>query len=1132
MTKGPVASERMYEYFSELARQKDECYAVATEARKLGIDPEPFVEIPQAEDLASRVEELLKDYHVEGVAEDIRRLISQNRNRELVSLLVAKEVARRPADSVEMALDRAIRVGLAVLTEGILVAPLEGIADVKVKRNDDGTEFVDLMLAGPIRAAGGTAQAMSVLIADVVRRELNLGHYQPTEQEIARFEEEIALYRQQQHLQYSPTSQEIDLIVRNCPIMINGEGTEQVEISGYRDLPRIETNRVRGGACLVIAEGLCQKASKIKRHVDTLKIDGWDFIDKYLKFHAPPQDDEDLDQPEESVETVYPEDGYLTDIIAGRPIFGYPSRKGGFRLRYGRARTSGLAALAFSPATMYAMEEFMAIGTQMRIERPGKGCVVTPCDEIEGPTVVLDNGDMIYCQTKKEVEKVRKRIVRIIDNGEVLVPFGEFCENNHVLVPPGYCLEWHKQEILAKGELPKDWQVPTYERAKEMSLELDIPLHPKYNLFWSDFDIEDLVFLRNRLMEQGSYNENNISVPEEEDIKTLLENLGALHRLRNGRIGVFKRYSNVILECLNLESKSGNIIEKGDFEGNDALDAVSNALGIEIRSKGGTRIGMRMGRPEKAYQRKMAPTAHGLFPVGSGMDSNRDLITAVEKSKRSAGNVRGSNSDVHLQVGSRRCTSCGKVNWRSWCRECESHTVSEVIQRSNQFVNVGTMPVDLDAELTAACERMGEPKPKAIRCSQTLRSRLKVPEALEKAILRAKHDLAVNKDGTVRYDMTDIPLTHFRPGEIELTVEKAVSLGYTHDWNGEPLTDPNQICELKVQDIVPPMECGDFMVKVAQFVDDELEKLYKLEPYYKVNDRSDLIGEIAFGLAPHTSGGILCRIIGYTSARGCFGHPFFHAAKRRNCDGDEDCIILAMDALLNFSFSFLPSSRGGMMDAPLVLTTRLDPDEIDREAHNVDCLREYPLELYHAAMKFTNTRGVENIMDLVADRIGTQAQYEGLGFTHDTLDIAEGPRFSAYITYETMAEKMDAQLSLGEKIRAVDVRDVATRIINRHFLPDMAGNLRSFSAQRFRCTKCGERYRRIPISEKCTKCGTKVIMTVYRGSVMKYLEISKEVSEKYDVNEYTKNRIAILEMSMKSVFDNDKVRKCTLQDFF
>lgn len=1128
MIKGPAASKEMYEYFSELSRQKDMCYAVAEEARKVGIDPEPFVEVPQAEDLASRVEELLKDYDVGGVAEDIRRLTTEYKNREMVSLMVAKEMANRPAENIEKALDRAIRVGLAVLTEGILVAPLEGIADVKVKRNDDGTEFVDLLLAGPIRAAGGTAQAMSVLIADVVRRELHLGRYIPTEQEISRFDEEITLYKQQQHLQYSPTSEEIDLIVRNCPVMIDGEGTEQVEISGFRDLPRIETNRVRGGACLVIAEGLCQKAAKISKHVDSLNIDGWDFIRKYLEAHAPSETEEAEDS-----KTVRPDSTYLMDIIAGRPIFGHPSRPGGFRLRYGRARTTGLAALAFSPATMYAMEEFMAIGTQMKIERPGKGCVVTPCDELDGPILLLDDGDLIYCDTKEEVEAIRQRIVGIIDNGEVLVPFGEFCENNQKLVPPGYCIEWHKQEMKAKGDLPDDWKEPTYERAKEMCSLMGVPLHPRYNLFWSDLEMQDLIELRNYLLENGSFNDGHISIPTEENIKKTLEYLGALHEVRNGRVAIAKKYSVVILDCLNLTVKGGNILEKGRFYGENALEAVSIAAGLEIRGRGGTRIGMRMGRPEKAFQREMTPSTHCLFPVGMSLDSNKELISAIASSRRSASGTRSSNSDVHLQVGARRCTECGKLTWRSWCRECKANTKYEDKHKStNQVGNVHTMPVNLNDELTAACELIGESKPKALKCVQVLTSRKKVPEALEKGILRAKNGITVNKDGTIRYDMTDIPLTHFKPREIELSVEGTIRLGYTHDWNGDPLTDPEQICELKVQDIIPPRECGDFMVKVAGFVDDELEKLYKLKRYYNVADRKGLIGHIAFGLAPHTSGGILCRIIGYTSARGCYGHPFFHASKRRNCDGDEDCIILAMDALLNFSFSFLPDRRGGLMDAPLVLTTRLDPNEIDKEAHNVDCLREYPLELYQAAMDMAETKTVDSIMDLVAGRISTPAQYEGLGFTNDTWDISEGPRFSAYITLQSMMDKMDAQLSLGERIRAVDERDVASRVINKHFLPDMAGNLRTFSAQKFRCTKCGEKYRRIPISGKCRKCGNGLNMTVYKGSVMKYLEVSKRISQQYNVDAYTKNRIEIIEMGMKSVFENDKVKKCTLSDFF
>ena len=115
-----------------------------------------------------------------------------------------------------------------------------------------------------------------------------------------------------------------------------------------------------------------------------------------------------------------------------------------------------------------------------------------------------------------------------------------------------------------------------------------------------------------------------------------------------------------------------------------------------------------------------------------------------------------------------------------------------------------------------------------------------------------------------------------------------------------------------------------------------------MEPFYRVSSADDLVGHLAIGLAPHTSGGVLCRIIGWTDASAGYAHPLFHAAKRRNCDGDEDSIMMLMDGLLNFSRAILPANRGGRMDAPLVLTTRLNPSEIDKEALNVDCSWQIP----------------------------------------------------------------------------------------------------------------------------------------------------------------------------------------------
>ena len=71
---------------------------------------------------------------------------------------------------------------------------------------------------------------------------------------------------------------------------------------------------------------------------------------------------------------------------------------------------------------------------------------------------------------------------------------------------------------------------------------------------------------------------------------------------------------------------------------------------------------------------------------------------------------------------------------------------------------------------------------------------------------------------------------------------------------------------------------------------------------------------------------------------------------------------MLLDGLLNFSKEFLPKTRGGLMDAPLVLTTRLDPNEIDKEAHNVDVLWEYPLEFYQATLQYKHPKEIDSIM--------------------------------------------------------------------------------------------------------------------------------------------------------------------------
>lgn len=1083
----------MHKYFDSLERDAERCYEIASTARSMGLDPDESVEIPRAEDLASRVERLLQDYDVKGIARRIRSL-SKKHNREDVSLLLAKELAKKARGPKEVALERAIRVGLAILTEGILVAPLEGLASVKVKKNMDNTTYADIYYSGPIRSAGGTGQALSVLIADVVRRELGIGAYQATREEVERMKEEIPLYKRVQHLQHMPTSEEIELIMSNCPISINGEGTEDAEISGHRDLPRLETNRIRGGACLVVAEGLSLKAPKIRKHVSKLKIDGWDFIDELIHGKS--------DDKQERIEPNY---RYIQNIIAGRPILSHPSRAGGFRLRYGRSRATGLAALGINPATMRALDSFIAVGTQIKIERPSKAGAVTPCDSIEGPILLMENGDLIQVSREKDVPK--RGIRAIVDLGEMLIPYGEFLENNHPLIPGAYTLEVHAQELQASTEeMPADWLDPTPERAIEMSEQLGVPLHPRYNLFWHDLTVDEIKELRRVVAECGVLDKGILSIPKTDAVKDLLVRLGATHREKDNML-VLVRYSLPFMRCLGLkwdeEMKSNS-----DADASDPLELVSSYAGVEVRARAPSRIGARMARPEKAKQRLMKPAPNSLFPVGSHGGPQRLLKPAL------------ASREITVEVGLRICKQCGK-RWILPTCPCGGKT------RPTKMIRAQRIPIREIHE--QAVRNLGEGKTVDPKCVKGMISKYKTPEPLEKGILRCKHGVFVFKDGTTRFDMTDLPLTHFKPAEISLSVEKARELGYEKDIDGNPLENPDQLVELKPQDFIASRLGGDYLVRVAGFLDDLLEKFYGLDRFYNAKTRDDLIGQLIVGLAPHTSGGVLARLIGYTEARACYAHPYFHAAKRRNCDGDEDCVMLLLDGLLNFSRSFLPEKRGGLMDAPLVLTMRIDPNEIDKEAHNLD-LGGYSLEFHEAARRFAHPKEVEQLVDTVSKRIGTILQYEGLRFSHHTSNIAAGPLRSAYKA-GSMVDKMEAQLGLARKTRAVDVSDVVSRIVTHHFLPDLIGNLKAFSTQQVRCTKCNAKFRRIPLKMKCNRCGGNLTLTVHKNSVKKYLEVSKRISEDYNVSNYLKQRIGLIENAIESLFSNDKVQHLKLDDF-
>ncbi|WP_224333299.1 DNA polymerase II large subunit [Haloprofundus halobius] len=1174
-------------YFARIENRLDEAFEVAEAARDQGRDPGTEVEIPVAKDMADRVENILE---IEGVAERVRELEGQM-SREEAALALAEDFAEGRVgdyDTREGTVEGAVRTAVALLTEGVVAAPIEGIDRVEILSNDDGTEFVNVYYAGPIRSAGGTAQALSVLVADYTRTLIGLDEYKARDDEVERYVEEVDLYDKETGLQYSPKDKETRFIARNMPIMLDGEATGDEEVSGYRDLDRVDTNSARGGMCLVMAEGIALKAPKIQRYTRQLDEVDWpwlqDLIDGTIgkddgktenEEAAEREDAADADEeaaeeesdtgdvdptPPDGPPRVEPATKFLRDLIAGRPVFGHPSEEGGFRLRYGRARNHGFATAGVHPATMHIVDDFVATGTQIKTERPGKAGGVVPVDSIEGPTVRLANGDVRRIDDPEEALELRNGVEKILDLGEYLVNYGEFVENNHPLAPASYTPEWWVQDLDHAGadvqalrDSPRvDLESPTAEQALEWATEYDAPLHPKFTYLWHDISVDEFEALADAVS-AGELTDGVLAIERTETTRRALEHLLVEHSQTEDALRIPEW--RLLARTLGVDDglrKTWDAIdlsaEAGEWNGGDnAVKAANEVAPFAIQERAPTRIGNRMGRPEKSESRDLSPAVHTLFPIGEAGGSQRDVGEAARKM-----DDRGRRGVVGVRVGRRECAACGEHTYKPDCPSCGGHTEPyyectdceievepdeagrvECPRCEREVESPDWHDVDIGRELSDALDAVGERKAsyKILKGVKGLTSAHKTPEAMEKGVLRAKHGVTAFKDGTVRYDMTDLPVTAVRPEELDVTAEHFRELGYDRDIDGEPLRHDDQLLELRVQDIVLSDGAAEHMLKTANFVDDLLESYYGLPAFYEVNERDDLIGELVFGMAPHTSAAVVGRVVGFTSAAVGYAHPYFHAAKRRNCDGDEDCVMLLMDGLLNFSKEFLPDKRGGQMDAPLVMSSRIDPSEIDDEAHNMDIVRQYPREFYEATREMADPGDVEDIITIAEDNLGTDLEYSEFYHTHDTSNIHLGPALSAYKTLGSMTEKMDAQLHLARKLRAVDETDVAERVIEYHFLPDLIGNLRAFSRQKTRCLDCGEKYRRMPLTGDCRECGGRVNLTVHQGSVNKYMDTAIEVAEEFGCRDYTKQRLEVLKKSLESVFENDKNKQSGIADF-
>ncbi len=1160
------ASPEMNAYFEQLKAEVVRLHSVATKARAKGCDPESVVEVSLADNMAQRVVGLISVIAPQivnsGVVERIIDLEKQYGSLDWrVALKIAEEVALEKfckfADK-KQAMEVGIRTGFAYVTVGVVSSPLDGIVNIEIKKRvDNRGEYICVNFAGPIRNAGGTAAAVSVIITDYVRKIMGYDVYDATPDECRRAITELQDYHERiTNLQYVPSEAEVEFMLKHLPVEVSGDPSEQIEVSNYKDLPRIPTNNIRSGYCLVLSSCIPLKAPKLWKQLSAwgkdFGLDSWTFLEEFL--HIQKKAKAGKTTAAVSNQKITPDFTYIADLVAGRPVLGYPLRSGGFRLRYGRSRTSGFSAQSIHPATMYILNQYIATGTQLKTERPGKAASMTSCDLIEGPIVRLADGSVQQLRSFEEAKRAHPFVKEIIFLGDILIAYGDFFNRAHPLAPAGYCPEWWAQEVEKSvkdveidarlKELLSDplRNVPTAQEAIQIARTTKTPLHPEYSLYWNTISHDEfrslLDWFDSAKVHTTEHGVLKIVLPKS-DAKRSLELIGCPHTFVNNEFVVIdKEYASVLTIVLHLLDEKPSELKKFIVPEKSVLDAVNQFSPVIIRDKAGTFIGARMGRPEKAKQRELTGSPHVLFPVGEEGGRLRTFQSALQSGKVTAAFPFFYCQNCKAETVLNACEVCGSSTTRKWkCIRC-GLIDTKMCQVHGEAEASSERSIPLKHYFDCIVKQLKiQQYPELIKGVRGTSNKEHIPEHLGKGILRARYDIHVYKDGTTRYDMTQLPLTHFKPCEIGTGVVRLRELGYAKDIKGVELVSDEQILELKPQDIILP-SCDEspdegadkVLLNIARFIDDSLEYLYGLPRVYNTKNIQDLVGHLVVALAPHTSAGTLSRIIGFSKTQGLFAHPLLHAATRRDCDGDEACVILLMDAFLNFSKKYLPGSRGSTMDTPLVLTSVLNPSEVDDMAFDVDIAWKYPIELYEASLQYKMPWEVK--VPQIKSCLAKPEQYEKMGFTHDITNLNKSVVCSAYKILPSMEEKLRGQMDIAEKLRSVEASDVARLVIEKHFLKDTKGNLRKFSMQEFRCVSCNEKFRRPPLIGKCTECNGKIVFTISEGSIAKYLEPTISLAKKYNVSAYLQQTIELLRVRMESVFGKEPDKQVGLGAWF
>ena len=832
------------------------------------------------------------------------------------------------------------------------------------------------------------------------------------------------------------------------------------------DIVDDNTNSIKYSLLLYVLKSIFNEIEYFKEICHYFALNRWDILFTNKKIY--------------NFSINYDPNNFLSTTRPYYPVFANLPNSG-FRIVVGKARNIGFGTIAINKI-LFQLIEFLSLGDQIKLEYPFKTYLVQIVANLEGPFVQLTDKSCIRINSQKDLESHLSKIERILTLGDILLDPMDVPRSIHTNFIAQTHKEWVDEALIHLSGL----------NSEQIRYLMD--------LFDDITQSEEIFYTREYL--KNSFNKNISKISA----------FISVELYKKFQIPIHPKWTPRWNEITNKEWRNfRSWIQKSRFWETESSDGKIHQ--IEGPIDNAIINTLKTGEIEfKVSNDKIIITSFGSVLYYLFLDKTNDL-GEIEPAEALFNPVQflNNSSKIFFFIED-------KFRVNASLNSTNTYYLDSIREQINGFyVEPGS-----NDEKELIKSRMDEFEVNLdLENINFLKSPLreyesnKRQEILDKTILRAKHKLPIFKDGLIHFSVIDSPLKVFKPNEIEIPFELLKKFGYYYDIDGNLLTSGDQEVLLQANDIIIPKIISKDLLRVMEFINDELNFIYGQKDFYDLSKKEfSILGSHVIGINKNYSVGIYGRIIGFSSVSVCFASPMWHLSKGSYCNGEmTDSFVLDMDCFLNLDLSQIITKIGMFRGIPIF--TQIEPDfEI------TSSILEKNLEISDLKRIFPNIIEETDKIDII-NLLITNLTFNNNSSFKDNYRIEN-------ITFHNIEnplrgisdpiEKLDFFLSHNNLLGTITENEIFSLSIMDFLLNNILPDINNFFKVPYVCTNCGFK-NHVIIDSKCINCRKTFELTENYLSIKMKLEVIDKFIQKFNnltLTESTKDLLLFSKLQLKS----------------